>query len=400
MGSHYDHLLSDRQTRPLRQRLACLIAMLALAWAQFAAQAIADEAPSAAMPPIKHVFIVVLENEAYQITFGKSSLAPYLATSLATRGALLTQYYGIGHSSLDNYVAMISGQAPNPATQSDCKTYVEFVPSGSPTTLGQVPGEGCVYPATVKTLADQLNHAGLSWRGYMEDMGNSPMREAAACGHVPIGSYDFTREASVSDEYADKHDPFVYFHSIIDDPVGCARHVVNLAKLADDLKQINTTPNFSYVVPGLCHDGHDAPCVDGEPGGLVSADRFLRAWIPRILQSPAFRRDGLLVITFDEGDRATACCGEKGLPGGPQPGKFGPGGGTVGAVLLSPFIAPGTVSHVPYNHYSLLRSIEDIFGLGHLGMARAAGLQAFGPDVFTAPASRLPAAKAALTQSK
>lgn len=91
------------------------------------------------------------------------------------------------------------------------------------------------------------------------------------------------------------------------------------------------------------------------------------------------------MITFDEGGDAAACCGETGLPGGPPPGKFGPGGGTVGAVLLSRFIAPGTVSRAPYNHYSLLRTVEDIFGLAHLGLAGAAQLHGFGRDVFTAP---------------
>ena len=64
-------------------------------------------------------------------------------------------------------------------------------------------------------------------------------------------------------------------------------------------------------------------------------------------------------------------------------GWNGPGGGRIGAVLLSPFIAPGTVSDVPYNHYSLLRSVEDIFGLPHLGYAGVAGLKAFGADVYT-----------------
>jgi hypothetical protein len=197
-------------------------------------------------------------------------------------------------------------------------------------------------------------------------------------------SYDQTHKASASDEYANKHNPFVYFHSIIDDRAGCKAHVVNLAALTEDLKLARTTPNFAFIAPGLCHDGHDAPCADGEPGGLVSADRFLRTWVSRIVQSPAFRRDGLLVITFDEGGDAAACCGETGLPGGPQPGKIGPGGGNVGAVMLSPFIAPGTVSDHPYNHYSLLRSIEDIFGLDHLGMAAGSHLRRFGSDIFTA----------------
>ena len=338
----------------------------------------------AGLQAVHHVFVLVLENEPYRITFGKHSPAPYLAHTLPKQGAMLSQYYGIGHHSLDNYDAIISGQAPNPDTQKDCPVMSEFKPSGAIDANGQLPGHGCVYPPKVKTVADQLEARGLTWKGYMEDMGADPKREAAPCGHVPIGAKDHTNHASLRDEYADKHNPFVYFHSIIDDRVRCNTHVVNLDVLKQDLKRIATTPNLAFITPGLCHDGHDAPCANGEAGGLISADAFLRTWVPRIMASPAFRKDGLLVITFDEGTSGAACCNEQALPSGPKPGKYGPGGGRIGAVLLSPVIRPGTISNRPYNHYSLLRSIEDIFGMGHLGYAAAKGVRPFGKDVFSA----------------
>ena len=337
------------------------------------------------LPHVRHVFLIVLENEPYLTTFGEQSPAPYLAKDLPAKGALLTEYFGIGHYSLDNYIAMISGQAPNADTQNDCPVFSEFIRTVPGLQVnGQALGQGCVYPADVKTLSGQLDKAALLWRGYMQDMGADPARESAACGHVPIGAADYTNHASVRDEYADKHDPFIYFHSIIDDAAYCRRHVVNLEELAQDLREVRTTPNFAFITPDLCRDGHDAPCKNGEPGGLISADRFLRLWVPRILASPAFRADGLLIITFDEGTDASACCDEEGLPGGPPPGRFGPGGGRIGAVLLSSSIAPGTVSSRPYNHYSLLRTLEDLFGLPHLGYAGAPHLISFGPDVFTA----------------
>jgi hypothetical protein len=336
--------------------------------------------------PVRHVFLIVLENQPYATTFGEHSPAPYLARELTQRGALLTQYFGIGHYSLDNYIAMISGQAPNSGTQGDCNVYSEFLrTSPGLDGNGQALGVGCIYPVDVKTVADQLDAAALEWKAYMEDMGLDPARESAGCGHVAIGAIDYTNRAAAHDQYADKHNPFVYFHSIIDDPVRCVRHVVSLDHLGEDLRQISATPNFAFITPNLCHDGHDAPCKNGEPGGLTSADEFLRVWVPRILASPAFRQDGLLIITFDEGTDALACCGEQGLTGGPAPGQFGPGGGRIGAVLLSPFIAPGTVSSTPYNHYSLMRTVEDFFGLSHLGYAGAPRLQTFGTDVFTAP---------------
>jgi len=334
--------------------------------------------------PVRHVFVIVLENEPYLTTFGEHSPAPFLAHELTMKGALLEQYFGIGHYSLDNYIAMISGQAPNPATQADCRVFSEFWRSSPGLDAnGQALGEGCVYPADVKTLGGQLDAAGLSWKGYMEDMGADPARESGECGHAAIGAADRTNSATAADQYADKHNPFVYFHSIIDDPKYCGQHVVNLGHLANDLQDVRTTPNFAFITPNLCHDGHDAPCKNGEPGGLSSADAFLRVWVPRILASTAFRQDGLLVITFDEGTDGLACCNEQGLRGAPAPGRFGPGGGRIGAVLLSPFIAPGTQSSVPYNHYSLLSSIEDFFGLSHLGFAGAPRLPTLGNDVFS-----------------
>jgi len=377
----------------MRSLASCLLLLVALVWlailsAATAKATTATQIVQSAAVQVRHVFVVVLENEPYEVTFGKQSLAPYLAHTLPKEGILLPNYYGIGHHSLDNYIAMISGQAPNPATQDDCKTYSEFRRNSSERGAdGQMLGSGCIYPVDVKSLPDQLDAAGLSWKGYMEDMGADSSRESATCGHVAIGTEDFTHHASAKDQYAAKHNPFVYFHSIIDDPARCAKHVVNFDGLARDLEHIDTTPNFVFITPNLCHDGHDAPCADGEPGGLISVDAFLRIWVPRILASPAYRKDGLLVITFDEGTDGEACCHERGLPGGPMAGVFGTGGGRTGAVLLSPFIASGTISMKPYNHYSLLRTIEDEFHLRHLGYAGAPHLRGFGTDVFRASSS-------------
>ncbi len=387
----------------------CLVLVALLAWV-----------PARAAPRIGHVFIVMLENEGYHRTFGPQSRARYL-NDLADQGALASNYFATSHFSLGNYIALISGQAPNPATEYDCPQFTEFISSGF-TADGQAIGNGCVYPARVPTIADQLQARALSWKAYMEDMGNDPQRESVTCGHPAIGASDHTQAAQVGDQYASRHDPFVYFHAIIDTP-SCVQHVVNLRALGPDLKSIATTPNYVFITPNLCHDGHDGghgnSCVDGEPGGLASADRFLGTLVPQILSSPAFRRDGLLIITFDESDvedqyqpssnaisvtggDATACCNEQPGPNIPAyrsaagiasttingPGLIGPGGGRIGAVLLSRFIKPGTRSQLPYNHYALLRSVEDLFGLAHLGFAAQPGLRAFGEDIFTQPNGR------------
>jgi hypothetical protein len=332
---------------------------------------------------IEHVFIIVLENKGYDTTFRVGSEAPYFADTLTKRGAFLRQYYGIGHFSLDNYIAMVSGIAPTQQTQADCYHYDDFVQTGTAPD-GQPIGNGCVYPTHVQTIANQLAATGRTWRAYMEDMGNDPDREANRCGHAVIGQIDPTERATLKDQYAAKHNPFVYFHAIIDS-ASCRENVVPLTELTSDLGSASRTPNYVFIAPNLCHDGHDKPCVNGEPGALISADAFLRKWVPVITDSPAFRANGLLIITFDEAIDldATACCNEPTGPNTAKPGFNGPGGGRIGAVLLSPFIAPGTVSDVPYNHYSMLRSVEDIFGLPHLGYAGMKGLRPFGADVYT-----------------
>jgi hypothetical protein len=357
---------------------------------------------------IRHVFVIVLENEGFDVTFGPNSKAPFLSKVLTSKGVLLNQYFGTGHASLDNYIAMISGQAATPDTRNDCFVYADFNLTGI-TPDGQAIGRGCVYPSSIKTLPDQLKAAGKTWRAYMGDMGNDPKRESATCGHAPLDQVDNTESAEapsltvpLGDQYAARHNPFVYFHSIIDSP-DCDSSVVNLNQLPKDLASESTTPNFVFITPNLCDDGHDAPCVTRQPGGLVSADLFLQKWVPLIMGSDAYRRDGLLIINFDEAGASivpgpggvvidfegTFCCNEQPGPNlgtFPQSSQIGSftltfknyGGDRTGAVLLSPFLKQGTVSEVPFNHYSMLKSIEDIFDLDeHLGYAAQPGLMGF-----------------------
>ncbi|MDQ1374844.1 MAG: hypothetical protein QOJ09_2182, partial [Actinomycetota bacterium] len=348
---------------------------------------VATPAPASALPAVKHVFVIVLENKNYDSSFGANSAAPYLAKDLVAKGQLLTQYYGTGHLSLDNYIAMVSGQAPNIVTQSDCQIFQDFLPSTGPDANGQFTGQGCVYPAAVPTLMSQLAAKGLTWRGYMEDM-------AAPCTHPVVNAQDTTQQASAQSQYAVRHNPFAYFHSVIDDDVACRARVRPVNDLTADLATEPTTANFTFITPDLCHDGHDATCADpSQKGGLPGEDEFLQQWVPAILASPAYQRDGLLVIAYDESESgAEACCNELAGPNSPVPGgpDNGPGGGRTGAVVISPFVQPGSVNNTPYNHYSLLRSIEDLFALDHLGFAAADGLVPFGNDVFNRSATPAP----------
>jgi hypothetical protein len=370
----------------MRARLFLLVLCAGLA---LAAPAHAHLRPSGP-PPVGHVFVVFLENENADSTFAPGSPAPYLSQTLPGKGAFIPEYYGVTHLSLGNYIGFVSGQGSNPQTQSDCQVFSDFV-GGLIGPDGQALGSGCVHPAHVKTVADQLQERGLKWKGYMEDMGNDPTRESGLCGRPQLNTRDNTQTATPEDQYAARHNPFIYFHSIIDDNYYCEQHVVPLSQLPADLSRSSDTANFTFITPDLCNDGHDDQCADGGPGGLAAADAWLRQWVPRITGSRAFKRDGLLLITFDEAEAegatadASACCNQAQFPntpnnGGPTPGR---GGGRVGAVALSPFIRAGTVTDHPYNHFSALRTVEQLFGLPYLGYAGSPDPGSFGADVFT-----------------
>jgi hypothetical protein len=106
------------------------------------------------LPPVKHVWIIVLENEDYANTFGAPAADPYLAQTLRGKGVLVKKYYGIGHSSLDNYIALTSGQPPNPDTQADCHTFSDFATGTNH--HGIETGSGCVYPDDIQNIGTQL----------------------------------------------------------------------------------------------------------------------------------------------------------------------------------------------------------------------------------------------------
>lgn len=334
------------------------------------ADPVSTSSASASTRGINHVFVINLGNKGYTRVWNADSGAPYLANTLRLRGVLLTQYYAISRSSLPNYIAQISGQAPNPRTLNNCATYWPFTYSGM-VPPGQAIGSGCVYPAKVVNLTDQLTTADRTWKGYMGDMQKS-------CRHPDLGKQDDSQEAVIGDQYITRTNPFVYFDSITSSPI-CKTNVVDLAALNDDLKSIATTPSLSYISPSVCDSGLDKPCVDGRHGGLQASNTWLKQWIPLITSSPAFKKDGLLVITFDKSNEmpseSAATTAPTNVPGGIS-------GGRVGALVLSPFIKGGTTSDIIYNHYSLLASIEDIFSLPYLGYAGGFGLNRFGLDIY------------------
>jgi len=348
-------------------------------------------APAAAtLPAIKHVFLVVLSDQPYAGVFGPESKAPYLARTLERRGELLVRYYAVAHAGLADGIALLSGQGPTPATAADCPLYGDVAPATA-ASEGQVLGDGCVYPSTTQTLPGQLAAKHLKARAYVQGIDEAGSA-ARACAHPAPGAPDPASAQPPSAPYAGFRNPFVYFHSLTDSPA-CASTDVGLSALARDLSRPASTPSFSYIVPDRCHDGSAGPCPGGAPGGLPAADGFLRQVVPGILASKAYKQGGLLLITTDQAPTAgefadsSSCCGQPRFPNLPAPSGAAAslppeGGGQVGALMLSPYVKGHAISQEPYDHYSLLRTIEDLFGLAHLGYAAGPHVSSLEPSLF------------------
>jgi phosphatidylinositol-3-phosphatase len=349
----------------------------------------------ATLPEIKHVFLIVLDGHGYEEAFGKASTAPYLSQTLAGEGKLLANYYAVAPGGLANEIALLSGQGPTPQTAADCPEYTAIAP-GTVSAEGQVEGQGCVYPATTETLPGQLTAAKLTWRAYVEDIANGAAAgQATTCRHPVLGGADPSPAPVPGDAFETWRNPFVYFAGLAESP-DCAKDDVGLDRLAPDLKKAEKTPALSYIVPNACHDGSETPCAPEQPAGLPATEGFLKTVVPEIEASPAYTEEGgLIAITFDQAPQAgpaadsSSCCGAPEYPNlPPSPASTEPpaaggvkptgGGGRVGLLLISPYVAPGTVEEASYyNHFSLLRSIEELFGSEPLGYAAEPVLTGF-----------------------
>ncbi len=251
------------------------------------------------MPKVDKVVLVVFENKEFPEVIG-SGRAPTF-DALARRYALLTDYHGVAHPSLPNYLALVSGSTQG--VTSDCTS--------------------CTVPAP--NLVDLLERAGKTWKTYAEGL--------PAAGFTGASAGD----------YAKKHDPLLYFDDVVARQERL-RRIVPLADLWRDLAA-HTLPDFSLVVPDLCHDMHDCPVPRG--------DAWLRGFLRPLLRSPELAQ-GVVYVVFDEGTGDTG------------------GGGRVPALVLGPLVRPGARDRMPLDHYSLLRTMEDTWGLPRLGHSRTA----------------------------
>lgn len=377
-----------------------------------------------ALPPIKHVFLIVLSDQGFNEAFGPGAPATYLSKTLVSQGELLNDFYAVSGGELANEIALISGQGPTVQTAEDCPLYTDITP-GTVGAASQVLGSGCVYPSQTDTLAEQLTADGLTWKAYLEGIAEAPP-QPTTCTHPVLGAADGNHVPSAEDPYVTWRDPFVYFESVTGN-ASCASAIVGLGHLAQSLKTAKNTPALSYIVPDRCHDGSEEPCAPGQPAGLAASDSFLSTVVPEIESSPAYKAGGLIAITFDQAPQSgpdadtSGCCmtsafpnlpssapsatsttGEAGAtstaaPGTTTTGTTGDtgttttgtstatGGGRVGLLLISKYTKPGSINVVgEYNDFSLLASIEDLFGVSRLGYAGSEGLLAFNKSVYNA----------------
>ena len=323
------------------------------------------------VPRYAHVFVIVEENKDYdQVLSGV--FAPNLAR-LASAYGNATQMHGETHPSEGNYVALLGGDSHGIRDDDAfyCKPGLKdpnCAFSASPTYVDH----------TLRTphLGDQLQHAGLSWKAYLESL-----PKPGSLAYIAEDKRVVDSEAAVP-VYASKHTGFVNFHSTQSDPAR-ARHLVGFDQLRADVAA-NALPSFALIVPNQCNEMHGlhAPGVpadcdivntagligrgDAEVGRLVDALQATRAW--------RSKGNVAIVITFDEGSgRSTeGCCGT------PANG----GGGHIPTLVITNHGPRGVRDDTPYNHYSLLRTLQDAFGiserLGHSG-DDAAGVKAMAP---------------------
>lgn len=317
--------------------------------------------PQHALGRIAHVFVIVLENHSPAEVIGNVN-NPYM-TALAHKYASAAKYYGVTHPSLPNYVALISGS--NWFVHND---------HGS-------------NRFSHSNLVDQLESAHKTWAAYMEALPLTDKLVAFWPAHdTPL--------------YASKHNPFVLFRNIRNDRARLA-HVKPYTDLEGDLAREKTTPNFAFIVPDQCNDMHggvntvvpghlETPCpYDSDDALKRKADSFVKRTVTRIMASKAWKHTkSVIFIIADEGDDVPqaalkggwdpvgGCCDSPVLPRGDidvnraWPGGMY-GGGLVPAVVIVSRGGKrgGYVSHTPYNHYSLLATIEDVWNLGLLGFA-------------------------------
>jgi hypothetical protein len=334
----------------LKRIAAGAITVAGVAWLALPGVSSASNSNSA-IPHYQHIVEIIMENTSYATIIGNSN-APQL-NALADTYGLATNYYGVTHPSEPNYVANIGGSYFG--IQDDNQFYCTPALASDP----HCGGTTVDHTVTAQSLADQLTAAGMTWKGYFQSLPPVPSTGVVTTGPNANGPYTFKYPSNFNALYASKHNPFVNFAGT----QGALANMVPDTQLAADLAAGNLA-NFSLVVPNQCNDMHGTgTCTD--TNGLISAgDTYVGNMVREIMASTSWRQGrNAIVITWDEddfsdvGQLGTGCCGAD------------PGGGHVATIVITNKGQYPITDNTPYNHYSLLRSYEDAFGLPCLANA-------------------------------
>jgi hypothetical protein len=320
---------------------------------------------NSAIPRYQHIVEIMMENTSYSTIIG-NPLAPNL-NALASEYGLATNYWGVTHPSEPNYVANVGGSFFG--IQDDNQFYcTPDLASTDPNCAGTTVD----HTVTAQSLAGQLTAAGLTWRGYFQSVPPVPPTGVIKTGPDANGPYTFKSPSNSVALYASKHNPFVNFT----DSQDALANMVPDTQLSTDLAAGHLA-DYSLIVPDQCHDMHGTGGC-GDTNGLISAgDSYVRDTVRAIMASKVWQEGrNAIVITrdeddfFDEGQPGTGCCGAD------------PGGGHVVTIVITNKVNHYPITdNTPYNHYSLLLSIEDAFRLPCLEHAcdAAAGVRPMTP---------------------
>jgi phosphatidylinositol-3-phosphatase len=319
---------------------------------------------NSAIPHYQHIVEIMMENTSFATIIGNPN-APQI-NALASRYGLATSYFGVTHPSEPNYVANMGGSFFG--IQDDNQFYcTPALASTDPHCAGTTVD----HTVTAQSLADQLTAAGMTWRGYFQNLPPIPPSGVIMTGPNANGPYSFKWPTNSVALYASKHNPFVNF-------TGTQSALANMVpdtQLASDLAA-GDLANFSLIVPDQCHDMHGTGGCADENGLISAGDTYVGNTVAEILASKAWQEGrNAIVITWDEddfsdiGQPGTGCCGSD------------VGGGHVATIVITNRTEHPIQDPTPYNHYSLLLTIEDAFRLPCLANAcnAAHGVQPMTP---------------------
>jgi hypothetical protein len=340
-------------------------------------------APAAAGAP-KHVILIMMENHGTDTLLGNKEDAPFLNALIAEKGVrYATQYYGVTHPSLPNYLSLVAGDEMG--IHDDCKAGAEvkckpeeFVPDAEEAPMAghmltDQQEKRAVETAHLfagMTLIDQLDEAKVSWKVYMQGLS----ADHKLAEYWPLDASGKV----VAKLYAQKHNPFLYFSSFVDDPARMAK-LMPYDGFPADLQ--GGLAGFTWISPDQCHDMHgispSSAVAIGKPdcgypkSGLDHSvirlgDDYLRETVEAIRASSVWKDDTAIVIVWDEDDYA----GAAGVAGSPI-GRNGVvlGGSRAPLIVVTSRDEPARKLDTPYNHYNLLATLEAAYGVGCLGHA-------------------------------